>query len=291
MPIHITKTIVLGGRKEISGIAKYIRARLYGGTRKIGWGYYKDLPKGMSPDDNSFNRKLELVPVTDGMTVVDIGCGYGWFSQRLGTLCPKSTIYGLEVSTACIDSAKASNKLANVHYAVFKERFVEALPPATRGKTDVVFLIGVLNELTMEQCRSVLDDVQEQLHPQGKAYVSFIDWKTDHWDFLPLAYIHYMLPKNTPKADILQMCDELGYSIAGMHDSTPYSCVPHFESNRSNRSKVFGPCLAACYRFIVTRFLQFTEGGDLRVYNMVLEKKTAEGSTLSRRQGTVIDEP
>merc|ERR1719195_1459149 len=93
-PIYMIQILVQGRRDLVAAMSKYIKKRLYGGVGKIGWGYYKDLPKGVTPDDHSFSHKLELMPLAGGATVVDLGCGHGWFASRLAARFPKATVYG-----------------------------------------------------------------------------------------------------------------------------------------------------------------------------------------------------
>jgi len=272
LPLTLLQIVFLGRRDLVPAMSKYIKKRLYGGVGKIGWGYYKDLPSDVSPDQHSFNHKLDMIPLEDGATILDIGCGYGWFASKLAAKFPKSTIYGLEVDAKCIETAKATNAASNIHYAVFKESFVEALPPTTKGKVDAVYFIGVANEVSLEQLKALLLDVHGQLKPSGKVYLSFIDRAVQHWDGLAMAFAHYAVPKLQPKEPLLQLCGELGFKVDQLADNTPYSCIPHFEGNRGKSWNIFGPFLGACYWVLLTRWLTFVLQGNLRSYNLVLDK-------------------
>lgn len=56
-----------------------------------------------------------LLPVMHGLNVVDLGCGYGWFSRwavEKGAAC----VLGLDVSERMLDRARQSTTVANVRY-------------------------------------------------------------------------------------------------------------------------------------------------------------------------------
>eukprot|EP00419_Tripos_fusus_P036969 CAMPEP_0172775486 /NCGR_PEP_ID=MMETSP1074-20121228/198061_1 /TAXON_ID=2916 /ORGANISM="Ceratium fusus, Strain PA161109" /LENGTH=232 /DNA_ID=CAMNT_0013612107 /DNA_START=131 /DNA_END=826 /DNA_ORIENTATION=+ len=198
-------------------MSKYIKKRLYGGPGKIGWGYYKGLPKGVSPDDHSFNHKIELISIADDATVVDLGCGHGWFASRLATRFPKATVYGFDVDPKCIETAIASCSSCNLHFAIFKESFVEALPLDCQGHVDAVFVIGVANELSLDRLKSLLCDVHEQLRPHGRVYISFIDVVSHHWDGLALAFATYAVPMVQAKGVFLQFAKkQVSHSLQSM---------------------------------------------------------------------------
>lgn len=275
LPVTLLHIVFLDRRDLVAAMSRYIKKRLYGGVGKIGWGYYKDLPAGKCPNEHSFDRKLEMVPLNDGATVLDVGCGYGWFASALAAKLPKSTIYGLEVDPKCIETAKAKNAAGNVHYAVFKESFVEALPASIKGSVDAVYLIGVANEVSIEQLRGLLEDAHGQLKPSGKIYLGFVDRTAQHWDGLAMAFAHYLVPTFQHEAPLLQLCAELGFKVDTLLDNTPYSCIPHFQGNRSKSWTLFGPFLGACYWILLTRWLNFVGQGNLRSYNLVLHKPLA----------------
>jgi SAM-dependent methyltransferase len=67
-------------------------------------------------------RALELIPPRPGQRVLDIGCGFGDTTQRIGGIVgPDGEVVGVDASARFIETARreaAEMRLANVRYAV-----------------------------------------------------------------------------------------------------------------------------------------------------------------------------
>jgi ubiquinone/menaquinone biosynthesis C-methylase UbiE len=66
-------------------------------------------------NNNRFEKMLEAVEfVKTPKTILDIGCGTGFFSAKLNTLYPKSRIYGIDISHKALRYAK--QKYKNIYF-------------------------------------------------------------------------------------------------------------------------------------------------------------------------------
>eukprot|EP01084_Bolivina_argentea_P034713 64283_1 len=260
-------------RCNLKKISKHIKRQLYGKEGKIGWGYYKNLKTDQTPDDASFEHKLELVAINEESIVLDIGCGYGWFSQRFAKRFPKSIVYGLDIDPHCIFIAKERSKnISNVVWNTIKKRFSDVLSYNLKGTVDAIFLIGVVNELTIEQVSDTFQQAYLYLKKEGEMYVSFIDREEAYWDMLAYGYANYCTANIKKKEIMLKHITDNGFKIKHFIDNTKNSCIPHFEFNRSRSHLIFGPCLSLCYKFLLSRWLNYVKQGRLISYNVVLRK-------------------
>lgn len=58
--------------------------------------------------------KLPFTPAS----ILDVGCGSGLFTKRLGRLYPLASIVGTDLSTAAIDYARQHSNLPNIHFEI-----------------------------------------------------------------------------------------------------------------------------------------------------------------------------
>jgi ubiquinone/menaquinone biosynthesis C-methylase UbiE len=67
-----------------------------------------------------FQQKvLDHIHLEDPISVLDVGCGTGWFAVQLHTRLPNSTICGIDISAQMIHLARQkSSSLPNVHFKV-----------------------------------------------------------------------------------------------------------------------------------------------------------------------------
>lgn len=66
-------------------------------------------------------KQLNFIPAS----ILDVGCGGGGFTKKLGRLFPKSTVEGIDISMMAVDYAKAHNQSSNVR---FKKSYLEDIP-------------------------------------------------------------------------------------------------------------------------------------------------------------------
>ncbi|MDH0293254.1 class I SAM-dependent methyltransferase [Pseudomonas sp. GD04087] len=78
---------------------------------------YAQLPRSMHGLDGApeWAALRSLLPPLEGLDVVDLGCGYGWFSRYAAEQGAR-TVSGLDVSQKMLDHARANTDAAQVSY-------------------------------------------------------------------------------------------------------------------------------------------------------------------------------
>jgi len=71
------------------------------------------------------NRVMDILKITEGSIVADIGAGSGWFTVRAASrVGPKGAVYAVEINPeylSYIEERAADQKLANIHTVLGKE--------------------------------------------------------------------------------------------------------------------------------------------------------------------------
>lgn len=93
-------------------------------------------------------RKLPFSP----SSILDVGCGGGGFTQKLGEAYPDSHVRGIEISSSAVKYAKMHHRLKNV---TFDCCYLKDIPAKSY---DVVIATLVCHHLTDEDLISFLED-------------------------------------------------------------------------------------------------------------------------------------
>ena len=124
---------------------------------------------------------LESIGLRSGMTFMDVGCGYGFFTIPAASIVgEKGKVYAVDVEASSIDRLKreANEKgLKNIHAEVGAAEetvFCDAC-------TDVVFYSTVLHDF--RDPAKVLRNAKRMLKPSGK--LVNLDWKKKPTEFGP----------------------------------------------------------------------------------------------------------
>ena len=124
---------------------------------------------------------LESICLRSGMTFMDVGCGYGFFTIPAASIVgEKGKVYAVDVEASSIDRLKreANEKgLKNIHAEVGAAEetvFCDAC-------TDVVFYSTVLHDF--RDPAKVLRNAKRMLKPSGK--LVNLDWKKKPTEFGP----------------------------------------------------------------------------------------------------------
>lgn len=141
-----------------------------------------------------FKRLAEYVP-QEGF-VIDLGCGYGIFSNLLGLLSPKRNILGIDLDKYKIDYAPRG--LNNVDFKLADISKID-LPAA-----DCILLVHVLHHLNSYQEQEILIiNCLEKLKVGGRLLIAEID-RQPWWKFI-----------------LTQIADRMLYNF-----HRPYYCFP-----------------------------------------------------------------
>ncbi len=76
-----------------------------------------------------------MLPPVDGLRVLDLGCGFGWFC-RWAAEHGAASVVGVDVSTSMLEQAEADTSSPAVEYRL---RDLEALEPGALGQFDLVY--------------------------------------------------------------------------------------------------------------------------------------------------------
>ena len=121
---------------------------------------YVALQRGLGADRLRY-RCLDELALTEGQTVIDVGCGPAYYFERL----PRVRYYGFDTSERYIDYANKrwGGERAQFRCEVFGEQHLAEIPPA-----DAVLLLGLLHHLSDEESRHLLRVAGKALAPGGK---------------------------------------------------------------------------------------------------------------------------
>jgi SAM-dependent methyltransferase len=121
---------------------------------------YVALQRGVGADRLRY-RCLDELALTDGDTVIDVGCGPAYYFGRL----PDVRYFGFDTSPHYIEHARQrwGSERAEFRCEIFGEEHLAQIPPA-----DAVLLLGLLHHLDDEQCRHLLRVCARALAPGGR---------------------------------------------------------------------------------------------------------------------------
>ncbi len=121
------------------------------------------------------NRIISQLGVKDGMTIVDFGCGAGYFTIPVARMMNNTgKVYAVDVLTAALESVMSQAKLFGL-LNVEKVRANVEVPGGTKledGKADMVIMANILFQC--EDRDGVFQEAKRVLAPGGRIVV--IDW-------------------------------------------------------------------------------------------------------------------
>ena len=133
-------------------------ANVYNGTD---W-----LDRAEREDEEQPDRALQLIGITPGMIVADVGAGTGYMTVRLALrVGPKGKVYANDLQSAMIETLRDTvrrRKLTNVETVQGTE--TDARLPA--GTIDLALLVDVYHEFWHPQ--EMLRSIRQSLKPNGR---------------------------------------------------------------------------------------------------------------------------
>ena len=114
-------------------------------------------------------KKLERLIPKKGF-IIDLGCGYGIFSNYLGLAGPKREVLGIELDT---------KKIKFADRGVRNVKFLKAdITKINLKKADVILLIHVLHHLnSFEEQEKLLLECKKRLAKNGRLIIAEVDKK------------------------------------------------------------------------------------------------------------------
>jgi ubiquinone/menaquinone biosynthesis C-methylase UbiE len=130
---------------------------------------------------------LEVLGLREGMTLMDVGCGYGFFTIPAAQIVgEKGKVYAVDIDAASIDQLKrdaAENGLKNIHAKVAEAEETVFCQECA----DIVFYSTVLHDF--KDPAKVLRNAKTMLKPSGK--LVNLDWKKKQTSFGPPLQIRF----------------------------------------------------------------------------------------------------
>lgn len=127
-----------------------------------------DSPKrrlSMPPEEtlNKFN-------INKSGTLLDIGCGIGYFTIPAANILNQGKVIGLDIVPEIIDLAKErAMNISNIEFKICEEYSF----PVEDGSIDYVFISNVIHEI--ENRPKYFKEIQRVLKPNGMLFI--IDWE------------------------------------------------------------------------------------------------------------------
>lgn len=132
----------------------------------IGSAMYANVLPFWSRLSDEYRASLELLEAVDGSTVLDVGCGPGTLTARIGELVqPSGLVVGLDVSEPMLTRAVHATASENVGYV----RVDASRPPFEDETFDAVFSSAALQ--LFEDPFAALDELLRVLRPGGQLVI------------------------------------------------------------------------------------------------------------------------
>ena len=130
------------------------------------------LPPSVTESFAGVGYPLNLGPVYEGETVLDIGSGAGLdaflVSRRVG---PRGRVIGLDMTPEMVEKAEANRQRLGVTNVEFRQGLAEELPVGDNS-VDLVIFNGLVN--LSPQKERVLAEIYRVLRPGGRIYAADI---------------------------------------------------------------------------------------------------------------------
>lgn len=128
----------------------------------------------------SFKRLvLRAVPISDGETVVDIGCATGVLLKLAKKQYPHSRVIGIDPDAGALAIARRRLKRAGLAIE-FQQAFAESLPLADTA-VDICFSTLVFHHLPDEAKRQAISEIYRVLTPGGRIVLADFGPSSSRW--------------------------------------------------------------------------------------------------------------
>jgi len=131
--------------------AKKYESNYWDGNRRYGYGGYKYLPGRWKPVAELLIKNYGL---TNGSSVLDVGCGKGYLLYEIKLLLPDIKIEGFDISNHALSHAKEEIKSS-----LFIHR-AQDIYPYGDNKFDLVISLGCIHNLKIFELETALREIQ-----------------------------------------------------------------------------------------------------------------------------------
>jgi SAM-dependent methyltransferase len=136
------------------------------------WGYYNEL----SPIYLNYVCALNghhPIPIEDGFSYCDLGCGFGVTTNGLAELFPQGQFIGIDYSDVHIDAATEMAEETGISNATFMALDFNKMPEADLPQFDFIVLHGVFSWVDPDTRESIRKFIAAHLNQDGVVYVSY----------------------------------------------------------------------------------------------------------------------
>ena len=182
---------------------------MIGPTMAYSCGYWRDaqtLDEAQNAKLNLIANKLEL---EDGMSVLDLGCGFGCFAQWVNENYKDVKVLGVTLSE---EQAKIARQHSDVLVCDYRD---------ARGKFDRVISMGLVEHVGYMNYRSYFKTVSRCLEPDGIHVFQFVGHGVSHITFNPWIN-EYIFPNGQlPSLKQVTEASERLFTVEDVHNFGP----------------------------------------------------------------------
>ena len=133
------------------------------------------------------NEILSHLPITEGINVLDAGCGNGYMSKEFARLSgPLGTIYSLDQFEASVEQFKQSNTYENINISLAD---IDKAIPVPDASIDLAYLSLVFHGFSEPQAEGFINNIKRVLKPGGTlAIIEFIKKEMSYGPPIHLRY-------------------------------------------------------------------------------------------------------
>jgi ubiquinone/menaquinone biosynthesis C-methylase UbiE len=157
-------------------------------------------------------KTLRQFGLREGMTIVDIGAGTGFFSRAASNIVgEKGTVYAADISSEMLDAFRRFSVPNNVQLLQSNEYEV----PVPSAQADLVLFAFVLHE--SEDIPRFLKEAMRLMKPDGS--IAIIEWKKQEEEHGP------SMEERLSKNDLLSQCKGFTLLSSAYLNPSHYSCI------------------------------------------------------------------
>lgn len=250
-------------------------ARMLGPTMNYSCGYWKDA----ATLDEAQTNKMELIcrklDLREGMTVLDIGCGWGGLSLYM------AEHYGVKVTAVTVSSEQFA--YAREHDAEGKVNWVLEDYRSVQGRFDRIVSVGMFEHVGRKNYAVFMDTTHRLLDPSGLFLLHTIGSSTrksgtDPW-INKYIFPNGMLPSPVciGKAIMGRYVMEDWHNFGADYDKTLMAWHERFEAGYTEGAFQCSERVRRMYRYYLLSCAGAFRARDIQLWQIVLSPQGVEG--------------